>query len=187
VLSLKINRLIYLVAPVSIILFGLFIYPTVYEFDKLDQKYPVKINRLTGNASILTGNGWVSSSDYDKANETMLEYKREIEEKISNQSDEISKSIIAEITDDIIFDVESQLDIVKSEIEEYKNFETDPDNYFTTGDTADTVRGIMGVPSSIIKSDYFNKETWFYGISTVSFENGKVKEWSNTSGVLKIK
>ncbi|AET60284.1 hypothetical protein HPL003_17700 [Paenibacillus terrae HPL-003] len=51
----------------SIALFGLFIYPTLYKYDKLDQKYPVMINRLTGEAKILTQDGWQNTPNIDSA------------------------------------------------------------------------------------------------------------------------
>ncbi len=41
-----------------IIVFGTFVYPGIYKYEKLEQNYPVKINRFTGHTKILTSNGW---------------------------------------------------------------------------------------------------------------------------------
>lgn len=57
----------YLIFPmtlVTIIAFALLIYPTMYRYDKFEQKYPVKINRFTGETKILTGIGWVDLNQY---------------------------------------------------------------------------------------------------------------------------
>jgi len=43
---------------VCIIVFGIFVYPGAYKYDKLDQSFPVKINRFTGYTQIMTYDGW---------------------------------------------------------------------------------------------------------------------------------
>jgi curved DNA-binding protein CbpA len=53
--------------------------------------------------------------------------------------------------------------------------------YFTIGSTHDEVLAVQGTPSSIIG------ETWYYSYSTISFYNGRVKGYSNTSQNLKVK
>ncbi|MGF9644011.1 hypothetical protein AAIH69_13470 [Paenibacillus sp. MABNS29] len=91
----------------SIVLFGLFIYPTMYKYDKLDQKYPVMINRLTGEAKILTQDGWQSTSDIDSALGKMEQYKGEISMEIDKQKEEITQNVMAAI--------EGQLDEIKTQ------------------------------------------------------------------------
>lgn len=46
-----------------ILIFSVTIYPTVYKYDKLGN-YIVKINRLTGETNILTGNGWLNQKQF---------------------------------------------------------------------------------------------------------------------------
>jgi hypothetical protein len=53
--------------------------------------------------------------------------------------------------------------------------------YFTIGSTYDEVLAVQGTPSSIVG------ETWYYNYSTVSFYNGRVRGYSNTSNNLKVK
>ena len=43
---------------VLVIVFGIFIYPGIYKYDKLNQNSPIRINRFTGEMKILTVNGW---------------------------------------------------------------------------------------------------------------------------------
>lgn len=182
---MKFSKLSYIIIPVSIILFGLLVYPTLYKYDKLEQKYPVKINRITGEAQILRGDGWVKSSDSKTYEEKFLQYKSDIGELIIKQNDEISRKVAASVKDDIILDLQEQIADVEEEITAYKDHKTDPNNSFTIGDTKDTVKRIMGTPSSVTDAGPYN--TWFYGFSTVKFENGKVTGWSNLDDNLMIK
>ncbi|MBY9081548.1 hypothetical protein KIH86_26130 [Paenibacillus sp. HN-1] len=46
-------------ALLIIALFGLLIYPGLYKYDKLEGKYPVRMNRITGETKILREDGWV--------------------------------------------------------------------------------------------------------------------------------
>jgi len=43
---------------ITILIIGLFIWPGMYEYDKMDQKWPVRINRLTGETEVLIQEGW---------------------------------------------------------------------------------------------------------------------------------
>lgn len=52
----------FVMAILFIIVFGIFIYPGIYKYDKLNQNIPVKINRFTGSTQILTVNGWKSAT-----------------------------------------------------------------------------------------------------------------------------
>ena len=59
--------------------------------------------------------------------------------------------------------------------------------YFTRGSHQDDVLRIQGTPSSINRlSDH---EVWWYGVSTIdiSLRDGRVREWSNISGNLKVR
>ena len=59
-------------------------------------------------------------------------------------------------------------------------------NYYTIGSTKDEVLSIQGTPTSL---DFMgSSERWYYGSTYVSFENGKVESWSDSSGrKLKVK
>jgi len=58
--------------------------------------------------------------------------------------------------------------------------------YFTIGSNENEVLAVMGDPTSI--SDYGNGDkTFTYGLSTVAFENGRVKSYHNFGKNLKIR
>ena len=57
-------------------------------------------------------------------------------------------------------------------------------NCFEIGSSENTVRNVQGTPTSI--KDYNLFLVWSYGSSSVTFENGKVKGYSNLSNNLKI-
>lgn len=52
----------YLAITIIVVLFGVFIYPTMYKYDKMDQKWPVRINRITGKTEVLNQAGWQALS-----------------------------------------------------------------------------------------------------------------------------
>lgn len=56
-----------ILAPV--ILFSFYVWPTAYRFDSFDG-LPVRIHRFTGNAEILTANGWKDRASKRDANPT---------------------------------------------------------------------------------------------------------------------
>ncbi|MEK5374187.1 hypothetical protein [Paenibacillus sp. FSL P2-0173] len=177
---------IYPLVLASILLFGLFIYPTMYKYDKLDQKYPVMINRFTGEAKILTQNGWQNTPDIDSALGKMEQYKGEISMEIDKQKEEITQNVMAAI--------EGQLDEIKtqsisvnqspseSEFAEVRNRDR---GTFGKGDSMDSVEKVMGTADTINYAGPF--ERWFYGNSSVSFKDGKVNGWSNLDGNLLLK
>lgn len=43
---------------VCIFVFGLFVYPGTYHYDKY-KNYPIKTNRFTGETEIFKGKGWI--------------------------------------------------------------------------------------------------------------------------------
>jgi hypothetical protein len=63
-------------------------------------------------------------------------------------------------------------------------FETEK---FKIGSTKDDVRRIQGEPSGVSKWEFNNTEYWNYGLSSVTFKRGKVKEYSNLGHNLKVK
>jgi hypothetical protein len=169
----------------ALVLFGLFVYPTLYEFDKLDQRIPVKINRITGSAEILTTNGWIKSGDYDAAADEMRKYRDEIIAKMDSDREQVKQEVISATRDEIISDVQSDLASVKEEITAYKQYEIDPNNSFGIGDSQDTVKRIMGTPDTI--SDLGSEQWWYYGGSQIVFKDSKVKEWRDTDRNLRLK
>lgn len=46
------------IAIVLVLLLLVFVWPTMYRYDKMDQKWPVRINRVTGKTEILYSDGW---------------------------------------------------------------------------------------------------------------------------------
>lgn len=171
----------------AVILFGLFVYPTLYQYDKLDQRLPVKINRITGAAEILTAEGWVKSGDYNTAANEMKQYKDEIINQISTNREQLKLEVINEIKDDIVGQVKADIESTRIEIEKYKAHELDSTTYFTVGDTKETVRNIMGPPDTVSKFELSNEETWYFDLANVKFKNGKVEEWRNSQDILRVR
>jgi hypothetical protein len=60
-------------------------------------------------------------------------------------------------------------------------------DYFTIGSTEDEVLEVMGDPTNIIDFGSIGMKQFSYGISTVSFKNGKVDGYSNFGKNLKVK
>ena len=54
-------------------------------------------------------------------------------------------------------------------------------NYFTIGSTKDDVISIQGQP------DRFSIYTWWYGLASIDFRNGRVISWNNNGGRLNAK
>ncbi len=174
-----------------IIAFGIFIYPGIYEYDKSEQRYPVKINRLTGSAQILRGDGWhkIDSPKESEMQSLRIELqtkldqqKKELLEVLNADRENVKNDITNSIESKIITQVQNDLKAVNEEITAYKKFETDPANYFSIGSTKEEVKKIMGPPTGT--NDFF--DYWYYGLSRITFKNGKVSEYSN-DGNLRIK
>lgn len=67
------NRLVsFLMSGILIVLFGIFIYPGVYKYDKLNQNLPVKINRFTGSTQVLSTAGWKSLDSTKTSNSEVI-------------------------------------------------------------------------------------------------------------------
>ena len=188
--------------PISIIVFGLVIYPGLYKYDKLDQSLPVKINRITGDTKILTLNGWQDANDYDYALNLFSEYKQQVIDAMQEQSFSIKKSVM----DSVLIELEnaknqiintanseeinptyadgtSVFDSVRDRNDKNKlNSDSELLN-FGLGDTKETVKKSMGTPSSIIN----NGDTWFYGSSMVNFKEGVVEGWNDPLNELHLR
>ncbi|MEI9943783.1 MAG: J domain-containing protein [Chitinophagaceae bacterium] len=59
--------------------------------------------------------------------------------------------------------------------------------FFTVGSSKDEVLQAQGNPTGINKYEAMDEEVWSYGFSTVTFKNGRVSEYSNTSRNLKVR
>lgn len=188
----------YSLIPLCICLFGIFIYPTIYKYDKLDQKYPVKINRITGETKFLTGKGWQNAENYNSAAEEMSRYKDQIIAEIESQNDSIKQDVLLTIQEELDFIIEKQAsistrpgnDVAETPNEESDEVITDTEEVlkdatsFKLGDTKATVEKVMGVPDTI--GGFGKNDYWMYGFSTVDFTNDKVSGWSNAGDNLKI-
>lgn len=184
------NRLIkFSFLIVAIISFGIFIYPTLYKYDKLDQKYPVMINRITGEAKILTSQGWQNTPQIDSAKNSMIDYRNEIIVKIQDQEDRIYGKVLSA--------VESELNEIRdqSEANNYINSRESSEDAssfsrhdqfiksttnaetFSKGDPMEKVKNIMGTPDRITPTGPY--EFWYYGHSMVGFKDGVVQSWAN--------
>lgn len=172
----------------AIAVFALTIYPGVYRYDKLNQKFPVKINRITGTTEILYGDGWQvqgqSASELER-------YKSEVETMISDQREDISslRAEIEELQNQIaeggyVADASVKADDFYKTEDEITNEKVEPLTSFGKGDTSETVESIMGTPDKIMGNEMV--EIWDYGKSSVTIKNGVVTGWRN-NGELKLK
>jgi outer membrane protein assembly factor BamE (lipoprotein component of BamABCDE complex) len=57
---------------------------------------------------------------------------------------------------------------------------------FTIGSTKEEVLEAQGNPTSVHKYESWGEEVWDYSYSTVTFQNGWVKEYSNNAGNLRV-
>ncbi|MBD7971096.1 hypothetical protein [Paenibacillus gallinarum] len=197
---MKDKKYLLFLIPLCIVAFGIFVYPTMYKYDKLEQKYPVMINRITGETKTLTDTGWTNANDYNIATEEMEEFKEQIMKEISLQRENIKNETIKTLYDEIdaIREKQDVINTTAVEVEEVDQEdeapslveylqegepETDPSDlekgYFEIGDTKETVEQVMGKPDAI--SSYLNFETWMYELSLVKFKNGVLSEYDNMS------
>lgn len=171
----------------------------MYKYDKLDQKYPVKINRITGETTVLTGKGWQNAEDYNSAAQEMSRYKDQIIAEIESQNESIKEDILLTIQEELDFIAEKQASIATrpgnevsepsdENIEEVSAEPTEEANSnsgtFKLGDSKATVEKVMGVPDTIGGSGEYS--FWMYGLSTINFTDDKVSGWHNTEENLKI-
>ena len=57
---------------------------------------------------------------------------------------------------------------------------------FGIGTSKNSVLQIMGTPTNTSKSPYSNEETWYYGLSSITFKDNRVYEYMNLGGNLKV-
>ncbi|MEK3747881.1 hypothetical protein NYE25_06525 [Paenibacillus sp. FSL E2-8871] len=209
----KIQQIVkYLFILICIVSFGIFIYPGIYKYDKLDQKFPVMINRITGETKILFSDSWSTVGNIDAQLSEFESYKKEILETMNSQNEQIKESVLES--------VQAELDQVKNQLISETASEPNPTyedgtsvfdavrnsdigtesssefidrrkeelrsstgiTKFGLGDTKETVKKSMGTPSSIIN----NGDTWFFDSSTVNFDNGVVTGWNDPLNVLNL-
>lgn len=60
---------------VVIILIFIFIYPTIYRYDKYEEKIPIRINRITGKTEMFSADGWQEPNDGSKANSSQITFQ----------------------------------------------------------------------------------------------------------------
>ncbi|WP_438351566.1 hypothetical protein ACP8HI_13545 [Paenibacillus sp. FA6] len=187
----------YLLVILCIAAFGLFIYPGIYKYDKLNQKFPVKINRLTGETQVLYNDGWSDMGGYDSAAIKMEKYKDEIVQMLDNQSMQIKNEVI-ELAKEELIEIKQEVinqpvtrtidfDSVRNRNEKVDVADTVDESrlYFKKGDSPGMVENIMGTPDRIMGGEFY--ELWGYGLSTISFTNGEVSGWANSDDNLKLK
>jgi outer membrane protein assembly factor BamE (lipoprotein component of BamABCDE complex) len=65
---------------------------------------------------------------------------------------------------------------------------TSTPDFITIGSTKSDVARIQGTPKKIDDFSYINEQRWDYGnYNRITFKNGRVSEWNNSSGKLKVK
>lgn len=168
------KMLTFLFVVICIVSFGLFVYPGMYKYDKLNQKYPVKINRITGTTEVLTLKGWQDAESYDAAKNEMLEYKQDISKQMMEQNEDIKRAVLDEIKDQL---EQVKNDVIKETMGMESVVNPAPNGTFSKGDTTKKVQEVMGVADSVTEVGPY--ETWFYGLSMVKFKDGKVTGWEN--------
>lgn len=62
------------IASILVLIF-IFVYPTIYRYDKLDQKVPIRINRITGKTEMFSADGWKEPDDGSKANASAIKFQ----------------------------------------------------------------------------------------------------------------
>lgn len=173
---------------VILLIIAIFVYPTLYQYDKFDQKIPVRINRLTGKTELLYPTGWTLATE------------KPIEKNLDAQKPASTPDLTPNVYNGETFKQYYERVIKELTGETAPNKNTlffrwervrlglddklvDPKDYFTIGSTKEDVKKVMGPPTSINK--YFDR--WEYANSSVTFENGKVKEYSDSSNKLFVR
>lgn len=186
----------YFAITLVVILVGFFIYPTMYRYDKFDQKIPVRINRVTGKTEFLSLSGWqlaaatptptpaqisklvVSTPSPSPSPE--LTYKGETFNQYYERASNNLNPGQSKPTRGAMFIEWEQARLGLSDRL------VDPIDYFTVGSTKDEVRKVMGVPTSI--SVYSTGDDWYYDTSVINFDkNDKVKSYHNFGDRLKVR
>ncbi|MEK3983113.1 hypothetical protein CA600_22225 [Paenibacillus sp. VTT E-133280] len=202
----------YVFIIICIVAFGIFIYPGIYKYDKLDQKFPVLINRITGETKILFSDSWSTVGNIDAKLSEFESYKNEILEAINSQNEQIKESVIESVQAELdhgrkqlitetasepnptyedgtsVFDAVRNRDRGTESASEFIASSKEASissigiTKFGLGDTKETVKKSMGTPSSIINDG----DTWFFGSSIVNFDNGIVIGWVDPLNALSL-
>jgi hypothetical protein len=202
----------YVLIIICIVAFGIFIYPGIYKYDKLDQKFPVLINRITGETKILFSDSWSTVGNIDAKLSEFESYKNEILEAINSQNEQIKESVIESVQAELdhgrkqlisetasepnptyedgtsVFDAVRNRDRGTESASEFIASSKEASissigiTKFGLGDTKETVKKSMGTPSSIINDG----DTWFFGSSIVNFDNGIVIGWVDPLNALSL-
>jgi hypothetical protein len=200
----------YIFVLICICAFGIFVYPGLYRYDKLVQKYPVMINRITGETKVLYGDTWSTVGDVDAQMSKFIEYKEGIEATLDIQSNKIKQDVLNEITDKleeaknkVIAEANSAVEKQSTEsvfadvrnrdastntetgeeyLERRRKELAESSATFGLGDSKETVKLSMGTPSSIMN----NGNTWFFKSASVNFENNLVVGWNDPLNVLNL-
>lgn len=175
---------------ISIMIFG---YPTLYKYDKLDQKYPVKINRITGKTQILSGYGWTtvdgnvtSASIQEKQLSPTPSSPEPTKPETYNGEtfDQFYERVLKELNPGQSIPDKSYLYLDWSRASLGINDSVvEPKDYFTIGSSKDEVKKAMGIPKSM-DEEFGN---WYYGNSHIKFKSDKVFEYSNVDGNLRVR
>lgn len=91
--KMRTKNLLFVIISLGVLLFGFAVYPTIYRYDKMDQKWPVRINRITGTAEMLSTRGWEKLSNNDDA-------AKPAQAKLSKQTEQISRNTKEIVIDD---------------------------------------------------------------------------------------
>lgn len=168
-----------------------FVYPTIYRYDKYDQKIPVRINRITGKAEMLFLNGWAAATSTPTPQTTEKPLKTASPSPSPTPIPIYNGETFSQYYDRVIKEIPG--DSAPSRNTLFFRWERarlglldklmDPKDYFTIGSTKEDVKKVMGPPTSI--DSYF--DTWYYDTSTITFSNGKVKEYHDSLNKLLVR
>lgn len=74
----KSKLIMFAIGCVTLIIFGILFWPTLYRYDKHGGKWPIRINRITGYTEMLTGTQWTPVDEGQKAKIIPIEEKDKI-------------------------------------------------------------------------------------------------------------
>jgi hypothetical protein len=175
------------------ILIFVFVYPTLYRYDKLDQKLPVRINRITGSAEILYTNGWTTATSTpiptDKPISTSAPTPTPSSDPITFNGETFKQfynRAVSELNKGQSIPDENHLFLEWRKAALGLGKLVEPKDYFTIGSTEEDVKKVMGAPTEL-RQVYDNIDVWLYNLSEITFTNKKISNYRNTSDNLKIR
>lgn len=189
IITLKKEIIRYIALSVLIVLFGLFVYPTMYKYDKFDQRIPVKINRITGKTEFLYAQGWTVAAPTTTPSPTTTPLKtpepsKEPETYNGETYKQYYSRVIKELKPGQPIPDEDSLYLKWKRAALGLGKMVDPKDYFTIGSSQEEVKAANGVPTAIYT--YSSELVWHFNQSTVTFVNGRVTKYSNTSSNLYV-